>query len=231
MNNHSMTGSEIAKSGFKVEHLFITALDIKTSLDNFFNKQIKKIILAPPKKKFDIICIFDDDTKFNIQLKKIINFGGRGNSFDRRHIRDTFENPNTRRYLTLLTLYRPILMIKEQKKDFILLVNNHPNDYKQYLKKTLIGDEEKNDYFCVIKTNKKLSKYELYIIKSEKLYESLEKSIDINISMKRNGTCLHLSPNIYLQRKGGGKSDKAPNHIQAKLKITRELLTNFNHIL
>tara|TARA_B110000211_G_scaffold204235_1_gene237601 strand:- start:2475 stop:3167 length:693 start_codon:yes stop_codon:yes gene_type:complete len=230
-----MTGSEIAKSGFKVEHLFITALDIKTSLDNFFNKQIKKIILAPPKKKFDIICIFDDDTKFNIQLKKIINFGSRGNSFDRRHICNTFENPNMKRYLTLLSLSRPTkrstLMSKEQKKDFILLGNNHPNDVKQYLKNSLIGDEEKNDYFCIIKTNKKLSEYKLYIIKSEKLYESLEKSIDINISMKRNGTCLHLTPNIYLQRKGGGKSDRSPNHIQAKLKITRELLTNFNHIL
>jgi hypothetical protein len=27
-------------------------------------------------------------------------------------------------------------------------------------------------------------------------------------------TCVHLSPNIYLQRKGGGKTDSRPNEIQ-----------------
>ena len=31
-------------------------------------------------------------------------------------------------------------------------------------------------------------------------------------------TCVHLSPQIYLQRKGGGKADHSPDDIQAKIK-------------
>ena len=31
-------------------------------------------------------------------------------------------------------------------------------------------------------------------------------------------TCVHLSPRLYLQRKGGGSKDHAPDHIQLKLK-------------
>jgi hypothetical protein len=31
-------------------------------------------------------------------------------------------------------------------------------------------------------------------------------------------TCVHLSPSIYLQRKGGGKTDKKPDQIQTKWK-------------
>ena len=59
----------------------------------------------------------------------------------------------------------------------------------------------------------------------------IEKSISINIKLKNNGTCLHLSEYISLQRKGGGNTDKAPNHIQAKLKITKCLLDMCDEIL
>ena len=31
-------------------------------------------------------------------------------------------------------------------------------------------------------------------------------------------TCVHISPLMYLQRKGGGKKDHAPDDIQLKLK-------------
>ena len=66
---------------------------------------------------------------------------------------------------------------------------------------------------------------------SEKLVTFLEKSIHIDIKLKKNGTCLHISKYVYLQRKGGGNTDHAPNQIQAKLKVTECLLDMCDQIL
>lgn len=122
-------------------------------------------------------------------------------------------------------------MTDAQKKDFVLLCNNDLQDIKQYIKKTLVGEKNKNDYWCIMKTDKKLSNINLYIIKTETFYNFIEKSISISIKLKNIGTCLHLSEYISLQRKGGGNTDKAPNHIQAKLKITKCLLDMCDEIL
>lgn len=116
-------------------------------------------------------------------------------------------------------------MSKEQKIDFMKLCNNNLDDIAQYIKKTLIGeDTEMNDYWCIIKTNKFFTNMELYIISSKKMFEFIGQTIKIDIKLKKNGTCLHLSPYIALQRKGGGKTDHSPNHIQAKFKFTQEIL-------
>jgi len=231
----TMSGSDIAKSGFNAEELFRTDANIINSLEKYFKKPIKKIIKAPHGEKYDNIIIFEDGSNYNIQNKKILNFGRRGDSFDRRHIKNTFNNQFIKKYLTLLTLIRPTkrstCMTEAQKKDFILLCNNNLQDIKQYIKKTLVGEKNKNDYWCFMKTNKKFSIINLYIIKTEKFYNFIEKSISISIKLKSNGTCLHLSEYIALQRKGGGIKDHAPNHIQAKLKITKILLDMCEQIL
>lgn len=54
-----------------------------------------------------------------------------------------------------------------------------------------------------MKTNKTFTNMELYIISSETLLHFIENTIKIDIKLKKNGTCLHLSPYISLQRKGG----------------------------
>lgn len=231
-----LSGSEIAKSGFKAEEIFRTNISIKISLEKFFKKTINKIIKAPHSRKYDNIIIFNDGTQLNIQNKKIIRLGGRGDSFDRRHIKDTFTNPFIRKYLTLLTLIRPskrtTYMTNNQKKDFISLCNNNVDDIKKYIKKTLIGRQNnKNHYWCILKTDKKLSTFNLYIMKTTDFYNFIENSIDVDIKLKKNGTCLHISKYIALQRKGGGKTDHSPNHIQAKLKITQDLLDKYELIL
>ena len=41
-------------------------------------------------------------------------------------------------------------------------------------------------------------------------------------------TCVHLTPNIYLQRKGGNKTDHSPNHIQSKLRQMPNCMTEIN---
>jgi len=123
-------------------------------------------------------------------------------------------------------------MNNNQKMDFIQLCNNNLDDIKQYIKKTLIGEEpEMNNYWCIMKTDKNFTNKEIYIISSENMIDFIEKSIKIDIKFKKNGTCLHLSPYIALQRKGGGETDHSPNHIQAKFKFTKEILDLCNRIL
>lgn len=227
--------SLIAKSGFKAEEIFRTDKEIKTALETYF-KLIIDLIEKIHGKKYDTLITFNNNTKVNIQNKKIETLGCRGDSFDRRHIKNTFENPFIRKYLTLLSLIRKskteTFMTKEQKQDFINLCNCNLNDVKQYIKKTLIGENgEENNYWCIMKTDKNFNKIELYVLSSLKLYEFICGSIKIDIKMKKNGTCLHLSPYISLQRKGGGNTDNSPNHIQAKFKITQDILNLCDKIL
>lgn len=220
-------GSEIAKSGYIAEDLFRSDLKIRSSLELYFKFNIIEMIKVN-SKKYDTAIILNTKTipiQINIQNKKIVNLGGRGDSFDRRHIKDTFNNMFIRKYLTLLTLVRECntktTMTLNQKTDFIKLCNANLDEIKQYLFKTLIGNTNENninEYWCIMKQNN------LYIISSIKLYNFLCDTMFIDIKMKSNGTCLHLSPNVALQRKGGGTSDKNPNHIQAKLKITQNIL-------
>jgi len=225
----------IAKSGFKAEEIFRKDNNIKIVLEKYFEKEIISLNKIQGKK-YDSKIYFEDGSTINIQNKKIENLGGRGDSFDRRHIKDTFLNQFIRKYLTLLSLIRQnkneTLMNEKQKIDFIKLCNNNMNDIKQYIRKTLIGENnENNDYWCIMKTDKKFIDIQLYLISSNKLYDFIEKTINIDIKMKKNGTCLHLSPFISLQRKGGTNTDNSPNHIQAKLKITQELLNLCDKIL
>lgn len=230
-----MTGSDTAKSGFKAEEIFRKNEDIKKSLQDFFQKEIAEIKKAPHGMKYDNIIVFKDGTEKNIQNKKILSYGGRGDSFDRRHINKTFSNQFIRKYLTLLTLIRKnkreTSMSLDQKKDFVRLCNQNMGDIKNYLSNTLLGESNKNDYWCVMKTDKNFASIELYIISSIDFYDFVEKSIKINVIMKPNGTCLHISPYISLQRKGGGISDHSPNHIQAKLKVTQEMIQQYTRIL
>jgi hypothetical protein len=226
--------SETAKSGLKAEEIFRKSYDIKLILQTYYNLEINDLKKVNGKK-YDTSIISNNIT-INIQNKKIENLGGRGDSFDRRHIKNTFDNQFIRKYLTHLSLIRKskkeTFMTNEQKYDFIKLCNNNLIDIKNYIKKTLIGEiGEENDYWSIMKTDSNFDKIELYMISSQKLYNFICDSIKIDIKMKNNGTCLHLSPYISLQRKGSDNNDNSPNHIQAKLKITQDILNLCDKIL
>ena len=231
----SSKNSQTAKSGFKAEEIFRTDETIKRALETYFHANITHMEKIQGKK-YDTIVTLNDNTTIKIQNKKIENLGGRGDSFDRRHICDTFANRFIRKYLTLLSLIRrsktETSMSEDQKRDFIQLCNRHLTDIKQYIKKTLLGaDGEENQYWCIMKTDKNFAKIELFMLSSQKLYDFICDSIKIDIKMKKNGTCLHVSPYISLQRKGGGNTDHSPNHIQAKFRITQEILQLCDKIL
>jgi hypothetical protein len=223
-----MSGSDTAKSGFKAEEIFRTRLDINNALTIYFDKPLKVIVKAKHGAKYDNEIIFNDGTRIKVQNKKFKELGGRGDSFDRRHISKTFNNQLIIDNLTLLSLIKPQNMSDEKKDEFQTLCTNNFEDITQYLKKTLIGENlNKNDIWVFMEADGEFSNIKLYIIDSDKLYTFIEKSI--NISVKK--TCLHISPYIYLQRKGGDKKDHSPNDIQAKLKITKELLDICTQIL
>jgi len=228
MSQPTSKNSETAKSGFKAEEVFRTNPEIKSQLEPYFQKKIVSMDKVHGEK-YDTRVHFEDGTTCNIQNKKIENLGGRGDSFDRRPISNTFENQFIRKYLTKLTLARETKretgMSVEQKHDFMELCNRHMDDIKQYIEKTLLGEHgNQNEYWCIMKTDKTFAKMELYMISSQKLFAFIQGTIKIDIKLKPNGTCLHLSPYIALQRKGGGNTDHSPNHIQAKLKLTQEIL-------
>ena len=224
-----------AKTGFKAEEIFRTDDKIKMALETYFKLNIVSMEKIQGKK-YDTLITLNNNTKLNIQNKKIENLDGRGVSFDRRHIKNTFDNQFIRKYLTHLSLIRKgkkeTFMTQDQKRDFINLCNNNLIDIKKYIKKTLIGeDDEENLFWCIMKTDKNFNKMEIYVLSSFKLYEFICGSIKIDLKMKKNGTCLHLSPYISLQRKGGGNTDHSPNHIQAKFKIKDDILNLCEKIL
>ena len=223
-----------ARSGFQAERIAVTDPRFKAAYEKYFQKSITDMNVVT-KEKYDILVLFSDGTEARVQNKKVESLGGRGDSFDRRRIGATFENQFIRQYLTLLSLIRKgkrqTHMTPEQKKDFIALCNRNLDDVKQYLKKTFMGEAGKeNQYWSIMKTDKTFTNIELYMVTAQKFYEYLENRIKIDISLKSNGTCLSLSPDIYLQRKGGEKTDKSPNDIQAKLKIDQNILNIFERV-
>ena len=217
-----MKGSEIAKSGYDAEDKFRTDPKIKQELENFFKKKIN-MMAKVHGEKYDTIVTFEDKTIVKIQNKNSKTFGGRGGSFDRRHVSKTFSNQFIRKYLVLLSLIRnnkkETAMTSEQKQDFIKLCNQYIDEIKEYLENALLGAKNnQNEYWCFMHEKK------LCIISSKTLLEYVLNNIMIKISPRKEGTCLYLTEFIYLQRKGGGKADNNPNHIQAKIRITEELL-------
>lgn len=178
-----------AKSGFKAEEIFRTDSKIKMALETYFKLNIVSLDKIQGKK-YDTLILFNDNTKIHVQNKKIENLGGRGDSFDRRHIKNTFDNQFIRKYLTHLSLIRKskteTFMSEEQKQDFINLCNCNLNDIKQYIKKSLIGEDgEENNYWCIMKTDNNFNKMEMYVLSSIKLYEFICGKIKIDIKMKK----------------------------------------------
>ena len=230
LSNNAVT----ARSGFQAERIAVTDPRFKAAYEKYFQKPITDMKVVSGEK-YDILISFSDGTNTTVQNKKVESLGGRGDSFDRRRIESTFENEFIRKYLTLLSLIRKgkrqTHMTPEQKKDFISLCNKNLEDIKQYLKKTFMGEAGKeNQYWSIMKTDKTFTNIELYMVTAQKFYEYLVSRIKIDISLKSNGTCLNLSPDIYLQRKGGEKTDKSPNDIQAKLKIDQNILNLFERV-
>jgi len=236
-NTEALTGGQIAKSGFDAEEILTKQQDIKVSLEAYFEKPIKtitKMDCRPHPKKSDIKIDFDDGTCCSAQVKNTAATAtaaattsskmiGRGFSIDRRDVDKMCpESPELTE-----TLMAVCLRDKNNERKTVL-----KSVGEKVLLQNMLGIEEstKPDYFIQTMTVRSNPNQIIRLdicprdVFTGKLVDTLYETA---VSKK---TCVHLSPNIYLQRKGGTKGEKRPNQIQTKMRITPDVDSVFINI-
>ena len=207
------TNAFIAKTGFRAEEFICSQVDIKHSLETYFQLCIKEIKRVHGKK-YDIIIEFINGTYVTIQNKNGGN--GRGWSVDRRKV-DKFEE-------SLTILLKTLCLKKGTEKPTL-----SEDSSKHVIRMCMFGINEYPNYFTHSILDKQTEKIiSLYICKTDELMNCINHEVYNTMVPKR--TCVHLSPNIYLQRKGGGKKDTRPDDIQMKFKLTDKVKSVFTSI-
>ena len=223
-------GSITAKNGIRAEKQICMQSNVKLALEDHFNKPIKEFQCVSGKK-YDIKITFDDKSITTVQNKDG-NGGGRGWSIDRRNV-SKYDD------VELITLLKTVCLKTGKDKPSISKIFGI-----DAVKKGILGvptsiipvvdggikinepekfsiDDQPN-YFTHTVSDKITKEIKsISICKTTALVDFITDGLYVNAVPKR--TCVHLSPNIYLQRKGGGKKDSRPDDIQMKLKLTDEL--------
>ena len=198
-----------ALSGFRAEDICMTP-HVLQSLSQYFGKQIIKCEKIKGNKKSDICITFEDGIETTAQIKNSTSTSTRGWSFDRRSI----DNIPTNDYVK--ELIQAVCLKNGERKDVIM-------DHDLY-KRLMLGDDEKYKPQHFIHTMIKNGEIEsLSICPANVFIDKIFEGLYENFNSKR--TCVHISPLIYLQRKGGNKTDHAPNDIQAKLRDMPNCMT------
>lgn len=206
----------IAKNGIQAERGICLQKDVKEALEVFFGSPIRSITQVHGKKN-DLIVDFKNGVKTTLQNKD----GGsdRGWSVDRRPL-GRFHDKDLNTLLTSLCIMKG----KGTDRPIVPGVIS-----KKVLKMCMFGDEPP-EYFTHTTSNKRSKRIEkMGICSTKTLMEFMNGSLYEHMEPKR--TCVHLSDNCYLQRKGGDKTDSRPNDIQMKIKPTNEIMTLFVPIL
>lgn len=208
-----------ARGGNRAEDALVKQPSVRNAFQVYFAPlTIESIvqITAHPKKKTDIRITFTDGRLVNIQNKDG-NGTGRGWSIDRRSISKYTDNPALHTLLTNVCLRRggdrPIIT-----EEWLVRV----------LDSGLLGDEPDYmpDYFTHTKSDKTTGEIlELSICSVETLITKLYDELYPEMEPKR--TCVHLSPSISMQRKGGEKTDKKADDIQMKWRSTPSIAAIF----
>lgn len=190
-----------ARSGNAAERHMCNHPVIRQKLERYFGKPIAEIQLISGRKKSDVLVQFDDGSQVRIQNK---NGPGknRGWSADRRAVSKMPLDDIGKQLLVNVCLKksgerpevnRPVGLIYE------LLMGAEPEYVPEYFTHSIFHGE--NVYLSIAPADKVL------IALNEIAYPQL--------LAKR--TCVHISPLMYLQRKGGGRADNSPDDIQLKL--------------
>lgn len=203
MSSPKSKNSHVARNGNKAEDILCTSVDV---LDKIGTQYFKKRIVNCEKlnkKKSDHRLTFEDGTTTTIQLKSG-DGGGRGWSFDRRQLMNMPTNEFVKELIDAVCLKSG-----GERKTVL-------ND-KSLLTRLFLGEEEtsKPEHFVhvIVKDGTITS---LSACPASLFIDTIVNSAYENCDAKR--TCVHLTPLIYLQRKGGGKKDHSPGDIQAKLR-------------
>lgn len=203
--------AEIAKNGNAAERRLCDNEDVRKRLEAYFKKAISKIELIPGRKKSDVLVTFADADTVRIQNKD-----GQGNnrgwSTDRRAVSKLPLDENGKMLLSVVCL--------KQQGDRVTA------DCPPTLVRDLLFGTDMAyipDYFTHTVFNKDSGELlHLSISPASKVLDSLTGIAYPQLVAKR--TCVHISPLMYLQRKGGGKSDSAPDDIQLKLKSLPDVM-------
>jgi len=195
--------SQVARNGNSAEDILCSSPVILEKLGTqFFKKKIVKCEKTKAKKKSDHRLTFEDGSSTTIQLKSGTG-GGQGWSFDRRKLMNM---PTTE---SVKELINTVCLLRSGERKTV------PND-KALIRRLFLGEEEltKPQHFVhVILEDGKITS--VSACTAPMFIETLVKNAYESCNPKR--TCVHLTPHIYLQRKGGGTADHSPDDIQAKL--------------
>ena len=204
--------AQTAKSGNAAEDILCKSTIAVDGLGTqFYKKKIVKCERVPGRKKSDVIITFEDGTQRTIQVKNGTG-GGRGWSFDRRSVDNMPTDEQIKKLLKVVCLKSG----GERKA----VANS-----KELLRKLILGDDDASIPQDIIHTNAKNGVIEsLSVCSMDAFLEAICKEAYEECNAKR--TCVHLTPRVYLQRKGGGKADHSPNHIQAKLRSMPPIMKN-----
>ena len=228
-----LNGSQIAKSGFTAETMLTTQPNIIPALEQYFGKQIKSngITKVNGRSKSDNRIEFIDDTYVMVQLKNTAvkaNGAGagavksRGFSIDRRDA-DKIDPETPDLTETLMSV---CLLDKTKERKTVSNVVS-----KRVLQQNILGSEPTTepDYFIKTESDRITGEImRLSIAPKGVFLDQLVGSLYDTVISKR--TCVHLSPNIYLQRKGGSKGENKPNQIQTKMVLTQEIDALFTNV-
>ena len=213
----SSKNSLVAKNGFRAEVTFCSQENIKQSLELYLNSPIK-CLTRIHGKNYDIKIEFENGTETTIQNKDG-DGKGRGWSVDRRKV-EAFKDEQ-------LTILLKTLCLKQDTKKPII----SDDISKNVINMCILGvtEEEYPKYFTHTKSDKSTGNIiSMSICHTDTLmafmYGELYKV------MKPKRTCVHLNPNCYLQRKGGGKKDANPDDIQMKFRFTEAVEKLFTTI-
>ena len=193
-----------ARSGNSAERRLCDNARVRESLSTYFGKPIATIALVPGRQKSDVTVLFEDNTTARIQNKEG-DGNNRGWSIDRRSLTKLPLDDQAKLLLDNVCLKhegeRPEVPCPEALISEFLLGSN-PDSSPTHFTHSLFN--ESGDLL------------RLEIAPAEEVLSALKSTLYPTLVPKR--TCVHMSPLIYLQRKGGGSKDHAPNDIQVKLK-------------
>jgi len=208
--------AQTARLGFKAEEVLTTLPAVVDAFTTYFKKTVKSVVKAPHGKKTDVIVHFTDGTSVKIQNKNGDN--SRGFSVDRRDGVDLTESETCRRLIDNVCLKKGGDRPTVDKEVGLKMIDT-----------SFLGDDASwtPDYITHTKMVDGQLKH-MAICSMPDFVKALKAEIHAELVPKR--TCVHLSPSIYLQRKGGGKTDKKPDQIQTKWKQGSTVTTLFTSL-
>jgi hypothetical protein len=212
--------SAIAKIGNRAQAELCKSKVAKLALSVYIGEVVTSLVVIPGSKKSDILCVCSDSSKYLFQVKNGVG-NNRGWSADRRPNAKVPVCERGQLLLNNMCLMRGLGERFEVIQDPALAAN------------MIFGTDEEykpTHFLHTVFNTKTWELLQLSICSAEDMYAALCKEAYPTLVAKR--TCVHLSPRVYLQRKGGGKKDHSPDDIQLKIKsYPSEIMTKLETTL